>query len=80
MSARNCSKDGISRRRSSSQCRWWMRNNSTRRRRVVFSQPMFIAPLGDGLGELLVEVGLFVGRHSDHSGAKSKSVTDSISA
>ena len=28
--------------------------------RVVFSQPMFIAPLGDGLVELLVEVGLFV--------------------
>src|SRR5258706_9732447 len=30
MSARNCSKDGISRRRISSQCRWWIRNNSTR--------------------------------------------------
>jgi hypothetical protein len=24
--------------------------------RVVFSQPMFIAPLGNGLGEFLVEV------------------------
>src|ERR1035437_1993768 len=30
MSARNCSKDGNSRRRSSCQCRWWIRNNSTR--------------------------------------------------
>src|ERR1043165_9185193 len=30
MSARNSSKDGISRRRISSQCRWWIRNNSTR--------------------------------------------------
>ena len=47
--------------------------------RVVFSQPMFIAPLGDGLGELLVEVGLFVGRHEDYLAGKSKSVTDSIS-
>jgi hypothetical protein len=47
--------------------------------RVVFSQPMFIAPLGDGLGELLVEVGLFVGRHGDYLAGKSKSVTDSIS-
>jgi hypothetical protein len=46
---------------------------------VVFSQPMFIAPLGDGLGELLVEVGLFVGRHGDYFAGKSKSVTDSIS-
>ena len=27
--------------------------------RVVFSQPMFIAPLGNGLGELLVKVRLF---------------------
>ena len=31
--------------------------------RVIFSQPMFIAPLGDGLVELLVEVGLFVVGH-----------------
>jgi hypothetical protein len=28
--------------------------------RVVFSQPMFIAPLGNGLGEVLVEVRLFM--------------------
>ena len=27
--------------------------------RVIFSQPMFIAPRGDGLGEFLVEVRLF---------------------
>jgi hypothetical protein len=47
--------------------------------RVVFSQPMFIAPLGDGLGELIVEVGLFVARHGDYFGGKSKSETDSIS-
>ncbi len=38
--------------------------------RVVFSQPMFIAPLGEGLGELLVEVGLFVGRHGITSRAR----------
>jgi len=30
--------------------------------RVVSRSAMFIAPLGNGLGELLVEVGLFVGR------------------
>ena len=48
--------------------------------RVVFSQPMLIAPLGNGLGELLVEVGLFVVRHGDYLAGKSKSVADSISA
>ena len=48
--------------------------------RVVFSQPMFIAPLGNGLGELLVEVGLFVVRHGDYLAGSSKSVADSISA
>ena len=37
--------------------------------RVVFSQPMFIAPLRNGLGELLVEVGLFGGRHGDYFAA-----------
>jgi len=31
---------------------------------------MFIAPLGNGLGELLVEVGLFVGRHGNTSRAR----------
>jgi hypothetical protein len=40
---------------------------------------MLIAPLGDGRVELLVEVGLFVGRHGDYFAGRSKSITDSIS-
>jgi hypothetical protein len=47
--------------------------------RVVFSQAMFIAPLGNGLGEVLIEVRLFCAWHGDYFGGKSKSATDSIS-
>ena len=47
--------------------------------RVVFSQPMFIAPLGDGLVELFVEVGLFVVGHEDYLAGSSRPATDSIS-
>ena len=48
--------------------------------RVVFSQAMFIAPLGDGRVELFVEIGLFVVRHDDYLADKSRSAADSISA
>ena len=47
---------------------------------VVFSQPMFIAPLGDGLVELFVEVGLFVVGHEGYFAGNSRLATDSISA
>lgn len=48
--------------------------------RVVFSQPMFIAPLGNGLGEILVEVGLFCFWRGHYFEGKSRSAADSISA
>ena len=48
--------------------------------RVVFSQPMFIAPLGDGLVELFVEVGLIVVGHEDYLAGRIRPATDSISA
>ena len=47
--------------------------------RVVFSQAMFIAPLGDGRVELFVEVGLFGVWHGDYFAGRSKAATDSIS-
>ena len=47
--------------------------------RVIFSQPIFTAPLGDGLVELLVEVGLFRVRHGGYFADSSKFATDSIS-
>jgi len=48
--------------------------------RVVFSQPMFIAPLGNGLGEILVEVGLFCLWCGHYFEGKSRPAADSISA
>ena len=48
--------------------------------RVVFSQPMFIAPLGNGLGEILVEVGLLCFGCGHYFEGKSSSAADSISA
>lgn len=49
--------------------------------RVVFSQPMFIAPLGNGLGEFLVEVRrlLFFG-FGHHFEGRSRPSAVSISA
>ena len=48
--------------------------------RVVFSQPMFIAPLGNGLGEILVEVGRLCFGCGHYFEGKSRSAADSISA
>jgi hypothetical protein len=48
--------------------------------RVVFSQPMFIAPLGNGLGEFLVEVRLFCAWLGHHFEGSSRLAADSTSA
>ena len=48
--------------------------------RIVLSQPMSVAPVGNGLAELLVEIGLFIVWHDDHFPDSSKPPTDSISA
>jgi hypothetical protein len=46
--------------------------------RVVFSQAMFITPLGDGRVELFIEIGLFILPHVGHLAGKSRSAADSI--
>jgi hypothetical protein len=48
--------------------------------RVVFSQPMFVAPLGDGLGEFLVEVRLVGGWLGHHFEGSNRFAADSTSA
>ena len=40
---------------------------------------MFIAPLGDGLVEFFVEVGMFVVGHEDYLAGSNRPATDSIS-
>ena len=47
---------------------------------IVLPQPMCVAPVGNGLAELLVEIGLFTVWHDDHFPDNSKPLTDSISA
>ena len=46
---------------------------------IVLSQPMCVTPVGDGLVELVVEIGLIVVRHGDHFADTSNPATDSIS-
>jgi hypothetical protein len=48
--------------------------------RVVFSQPMFIAPLGNGLGEFLVEVRRLCGGLGHHFEGSNRLAADSTSA
>src|SRR5215211_4460434 len=52
MSARNSSKDGISRRRISSQCRWWILNNSTRSITASSNSSSKLGGSGFGIGLL----------------------------